>query len=233
MIIQSTIGKVAPIPKSRFFLVVGASERQKSGENERFLPEWWSYFATDWVKYGARFNVGSPLPSFEVQLIQWKHLLTSHPSSPFRLWRLDGKRCFCSFSSKLVVKCDIRRLGPWMVTSNGLFFCTSVPSTIAPLTTIPKDQFFFLLPAFSAHFRVIFPWIGSGDCDWLNQERCPYQCLLFSGILSSTINPMTAPQKDLSVMVISAVQIRWKRHFRPWALGATTSKDWDTEWFCI
>jgi len=73
-------------------------------------------------------------------------------------------------------------------------------------------------------FLYHFASIGSGDCDWPMEGSCSYQYSFLSVPASSTINPLTPPPKDPSVMVVATGCTRRNRVISSKKLGATIAE---------
>jgi len=61
----------------------------------------------------------------------------------------------------------------------------------------------------------IFAKVVKFDCGRLKQQSSSYECLFFSAVASSTIDPLVASLKDARILFVLAVQTRQKCHFRP------------------
>jgi len=105
-----------------------------------------------------------------------------------------------------------------MVSSKGFFFSFIAPSTFDQLVGQPEGSFFLLvwppkrrkIPVKSRGFARVVKFV----CDRLNEVSCAYECFFFSGIVSSTIELMTASPSEPLILLVVAVGSRRKRHFR-------------------
>jgi len=176
--------------------------------------------ATDWTKEDAHINVGCSLAFYQVQLFHWPHSQYISLS-----W---------SFQPAKNVKNALFTLNRWerryqkIGTVKGCMWRVvcfyECPKYNRSADSTSKRQ--ILRPHFifcrleTAAFRIIFLWIGSGDCEGLAEEIVSSKALFFFTVVWSTIKLLGATPNEPPLLLVSAGRTRRKRPFSPSGVGS-------------